>query len=71
MTMRSSLAHVPSPLTDDEIAERSERTERRAWHETGTLAIRVDDPRVPMQLRLAAEAWGISRFGRRQAQKVT
>lgn len=64
--MRTSFSRTPSPLTAGEIAERSERTERRAWHETGTLAIRVDDPRVPMQLRLAAEAWGISRFGQRR-----
>lgn len=65
MPVRTSLARLPSGMTDEQIEARKRAAEAQAWQAEGLVVVRTADPAIPAHLRLAAEAWGISRFGRR------
>lgn len=64
MTMRTSLAHLPSPMTDAELSTQRLDYERRLFRDMRHALVPLDDPAVPAVLRMAAEAWCVSRFGK-------
>lgn len=65
--IRTSLSRAPSGMTAEQRADHLAKREAEAWHKSGAVLVRTTDPRVPAHLRMAAEAWGFSRFGRRKA----
>lgn len=62
--MRTSLARLPSAITDAELADQRQAYERRLFRDLRHALVPLDDPAVPAVLRMAAEAWCVSRFGK-------
>lgn len=66
--MRTSLARAPSSFTPEQQIARQEAYESDLWHRFGAVVIRIDDLSWPWELRTAAEAKGIQRFGKRRGK---
>ena len=62
----TSLRRAPSGMTAEQQQANLDRLLAELWHRRGAVVVMLDDYRIPGEVRMACEAIGRARYGKRR-----